>query len=232
MGLVRAGLCSVLEREHDITVAGEAATGEEAVAQAAETRPDVVLMDIRLPGLGALSATRRIVSDPNLSDVRVVMLTASESEEDLFGALRSGASGFMPLDTEPSELVRTVRVVAAGGAQLSPFAMGRLLDELSSMTDAGSSYAEEFEELTSRERDIVVLAALGLTNREIAQRLVISPATVKTHISRAMRKLHTDTRAKLVALAHQTGFAQCHPAMDASSGADASRLRWWPSKAG
>jgi DNA-binding NarL/FixJ family response regulator len=215
VGLVRAGLRSLLEREPDITVAGEAVCGEQAVALATETRPDVVLMDIQLTGLGGLGAMRRILADSNLSRVRVVILTADEREEDLFDALRSGARGFVPLDAEPVELIRAVRAAAGGGAQLSPWATRRLLEELASVPDPESSHLEQFQELTVRERDIVLLVALGLTNGEIAQRLVISPATVKTHVSHAMLKLAARDRAKLVALAYQTGFVNHHPAADA-----------------
>jgi DNA-binding NarL/FixJ family response regulator len=215
VGLVRAGIRSLLEGEQDITVAGAASSGEEAVALAGDTRPDVALIDIRLPGMGGLAAMQQIVADSNLSEVRVVMLTADEREEDLFGALRSGASGFVLLDTEPVELLRAVRVVAGGGAQLSPWATRRLLAEFASIADPPGSYPEQFEELTIRERDIVSLAAMGLNNGEIAQRLVVSPATVKTHVSRAMIKLHARDRAKLVALAYQTGFVRHHRAVDA-----------------
>jgi DNA-binding NarL/FixJ family response regulator len=217
VGLVRAGLRSLLEGEHDIAVAGEASSAEQAVALATEMRPHVVLMDIRLPGLGGLAATRRILDVCDPSEIRVVILTADEREEDLFGALRSGASGFVLLDAEPVELLRAVRVVAGGGAQLSPWATHRLLEEFASMPDPPSSYPVQFEELTTRERDIVSLVALGLTNGEIAQRLVISPATVKTHVSRAMLKLNARDRAKLVALAYQTGFVQHRRAVDASA---------------
>jgi DNA-binding NarL/FixJ family response regulator len=225
MGLVRAGLRSLLEREQDITVVGETACGEEAVALATATRPDVVLMDIELPGLGALGATRQIRADSNLSQVRVAMLTADEREEDLFSALGSGASGFLVLDAEPIELLRAVRVVAGGGVQLSPWATRRLLEEFASIPDPASSQLARFEELTVRERDIVLLVALGLTNGEIAQRLVISPATVKTHVSRAILKLHARDRAKLVALAYQTGFVTHHHAADASVARDRASLR-------
>jgi DNA-binding NarL/FixJ family response regulator len=222
VGLVRAGLRSLLEGEHDITVAGEAMTGEEAVTLATDTRPDVVLMDIDIPGLGGLAAVSEIVADPDLAQVRVVMLTADEREEDLLGALRSGATGFVLLDTEPVELLRAVRVAAGGGAQLSAWGTRRLIEEFASIPDPPWSYPEQFDELTTREREIVSLVALGLTNGEIAQRLVVSPATVKTHVSRAMRKLHARDRAKLVALAYQTGFVHHHRAVDAGTTHDRS----------
>jgi DNA-binding NarL/FixJ family response regulator len=214
-GLVRAGLRSLLAREDDIIVTSAAASGEEAVALATDLRPDVVLMDIRLAGMGAFSATHRIVADPRTRQVSVVMLTANESDEDLYDALRSGASGFMPLDIEPVELIRAVRVVAAGGAQLSPWASRRLLEAFTSLREPDLSDPRAFEELTTRERHVVALAARGLTNGEIAQQLVVSPATVKTHVSRAMLKLHTRDRARLVALAYQTGFVQRRRGYDA-----------------
>jgi DNA-binding NarL/FixJ family response regulator len=166
----------------------------------------VILMDIGLEGLGGLAATRQILADPNLSKSRIVILTADECEEDLYGALQSGASGFVVLDTEPDELLRAVRVIACGGALLSPWATRLLLEEFASRPDPERTYPEMFDELTAREREIVAFVALGLSNGEIAQRLVLSPATVKTHVSRAMVKLNVRDRAKLVALAYQTGF--------------------------
>jgi DNA-binding NarL/FixJ family response regulator len=223
VGLVRAGLRSLLESEPDITVAGEALSGEDAVALATHTRPDVVLMDVQLSGLGGLAATRRILTDSNLSHVRVVILTEDEREEDLFGALRSGASGLVLLNAEPVELLRAVRVVAGGGVQLSPWATRRLLEEFASIPDPAR--LEQFEELTARERDIVHLVALGLSNGEIAERLVISPATAKTHVSRAMLKLHARDRAKLVALAYQTGFVKHYRAADAGVARERPALR-------
>jgi DNA-binding NarL/FixJ family response regulator len=211
VGLVRAGLRTLLESERDITVAGEALSGEEAVLLAKETRPHVVLIDIQLSGMGGLEATHQIVADPDLSRVKVVILTANERDEDLFGALRSGASGFVLLDAEPAELLRAVRVVAGGGAQLSPWATRRLVEEVASVADPDDPHLEHFEELTARERDIVLFVARGLTNDEIARRLMISPATVKTHVSRAMGKLRARDRAKLVALAYESGFVHPRP---------------------
>ena len=206
--LVRAGLRSLLERERDMTVIGEATSGQNAVDLAAQQRPDVVLMDIDLPGLNGLEATRQMRANPNLSRVQVVLLSSEKRDEDLFGALRCGASGFVVLDTDPVELVQAVRVVAAGGAHLSPWATRRVMEELASMPDAHAATAAQFDELTARERDIVALVAQGLSNREIAEWFVISPATVKTHVSRAITKLQARDRAQLVALAHQAGFVR------------------------
>jgi DNA-binding NarL/FixJ family response regulator len=206
--LVRAGLRELLEGENDIAVAAEAASGCEAVALASEIRPDVAVMTIRLPGMDGLGATRRIMAQSQPSGVEVLILSEDEREEDLFAALRAGASGFLTRDTEPPELLRAVRVLARGGVQLSPSVTRRLIDEFASQPDPQRSTPELFEELTVREREVVTLVASGLTNDEIAERLVMSPATAKTHVSRSMVKLHAHDRAKLVTLAYQSGFTQ------------------------
>lgn len=206
--LVRAGLRELLEEGGDIAVAGEARSGREAVALASEIRPDVVLMNVRLPGLDGVEATRRIIADPELSQVEVLLVSEDERNDDLFGALRAGASGFLTMDTEPAELRRAVRVLAGGGVQLSPSVTRRLVDEFASQPNPRRLTPELFEELTAREREVVALVASGLTNDEIAEQLVVSPATAKTHVSRSMVKLHTHDRAKLVALVYQTGFAR------------------------
>jgi DNA-binding NarL/FixJ family response regulator len=207
-GLVRAGLRALLEAEQGINVIAEAASGEEAVAQAIEMRPDVVLMDVGLPGLDGLQATRQILATPGLSHVKVMILSEDELDEGLFGALRAGATGFLVKDTDAVELLRAVRVVAGGGAQLSPRLTRRLLQELVSQPDPQRPVPARLEELTAREREVMTLVALGMTNDEIAERLVVSPATAKTHVSRAMVKLHARDRAKLVALAYETGFVR------------------------
>jgi DNA-binding NarL/FixJ family response regulator len=217
-GLVRAGFRALLEGAPDIAVAGEAANGEEAIALASQTRPDVVLMDISLPRLGGVEATRRILADPQISHVKVVILSAGARDEDLFGALRAGASGFLVRDAEPVDLVRALRVVAGGEAQLSPSVTRRLIEEFASQPDPQRRAPEQLEELTAREREVMTLVAMGLTNGEIAERLVVSPATAKTHVSRTMGKLHARDRAKLVAVAYQTGFVQPR-----SQGVDAGR---------
>jgi DNA-binding NarL/FixJ family response regulator len=218
LDLVRAGLRSVLEREDDIVVVGEGRSSENAIALATELRPDVLLMDVRLPGLDALAAARQLHANPQLPRPRVVMLAWAERAEDLLGALGSGIDGLVLLEAEPVDLVRAVRVVARGGAYLSPGATRWLLDELPHLPHARS---EAFEDLTDRERDVVRLAARGLSNAEIADRLVISPATVKTHIGRAMTKLDIHDRAKLVALAHQSGFVK----HDHAAAVDQNRVR-------
>lgn len=208
LGLVRAGFRALLEGETNITVTGEAASGEEALARARETRPQIVLMDMHLPGLDGLEATRRILADPSLADVKVLILTNDERDEELFGALRAGASGLLLKDTEPVELLRALRVVAGGGAQLSPTIARRLIDEFATLPDPQRPTPEQLDELTARELEVLTLVAMGLTNGQIAQRLVVSPATAKTHVSRAMLKLHAHDRAKLVALAYESGLVQ------------------------
>lgn len=204
--LVRAGFRVLLDSEGDIRVVGEAANGEEAVALARHERPDVVLMDIRMPVLDGLEATREITSDPELGSVRIMILTTFESDENVFAALRTGASGFLLKDTEPAELLRGVRLLAAGEALLSPSVTRRLIAELA-LRSAGTALApDRLEVLTAREREVMALVANGLSNAQIAERLTVSPATAKTHVSRAMTKLGARDRAQLVVLAYETGL--------------------------
>ena len=205
--LVRGGFRALLDSEDDIEVAGEAANGAEAVEQALALNPDVVLMDIRMPGTDGLEATRRIGADDRLSDVKVVILTTFDLDEYVFEALRVGASGFLVKDTEPAELLQAVRVVAAGDALLSPGVTRRLVAEFAQRSRQPHA-ATELEVLTEREREIVALVGEGLSNDEIAARLVVSPATAKTHVSRAMIKLGVRDRAQLVVVAYQTGLVR------------------------
>jgi DNA-binding NarL/FixJ family response regulator len=207
-GLVRAGFHALLDAEENIAVLGEAGDGDEAVALAQRTSPDVMLVDFELPGSGGLEATRRILADPELADLQVLILTPSESDDHLFGALRAGASGFLAKDTRPAELVRTVRAIAKGEALLSPRATRRLISEIASQPDAQRPSPEQLEELTAREREVMALVAGGMSNREIAERLVVSLATARTHVSRALRKVDARDRAQLVALAYETGLVQ------------------------
>ncbi|HEX5898500.1 MAG TPA: response regulator transcription factor [Solirubrobacteraceae bacterium] len=204
--VIRAGLRVLLEGEGDIIVTGEASDGEQAVSLARDTLPDVALMDIRMPGLDGVEATRVIAGDPRLSGVKVLILTTLESDGYVFEALRAGASGFLVKDGDVAEVLRAVRVVAAGEALLSPGATRRLVEELTAWPERGRLAPALLVELTDREREVMALVAYGLTNREIAERLVISPATAKTHVSRTMLKLHAHDRAQLVVLAYQTGL--------------------------
>jgi DNA-binding NarL/FixJ family response regulator len=204
--LVRAGLRALLDREPDIEVAGEACDGAEAVELARRERPDVVLMDISMPGLDGLEATRRIVADAELGAVKVVVLTTFATDEHVLDALRGGASGFIVKDTDPAELVHAVRVVAVGDALLYPCLVRRLIEEFVSRHTFDHQLPTEIEWLTDREREVVSLVAAGLSNAQIAARLVVSPATAKTHVSRAMRKLYAHDRAQLVVIAYETGL--------------------------
>jgi DNA-binding NarL/FixJ family response regulator len=206
--LVRSGFRALLERSEDIEVVGEAADGAEAVDVVRRTRPDVVLMDIRMPGVDGLEATRRITSYDSLADVRVVMLTTFELDEYVFAALHAGASGFLLKDVEPDALRDAVRVVAEGEALLSPSVTRRLIREFVAQPGRHRSPPERLADLTDREREVMALVAQGLSNQEIAERLVISPATAKTHVSRTMMKLHAHDRAQLVVLAYETGLVR------------------------
>jgi DNA-binding NarL/FixJ family response regulator len=206
--LVRAGFRALLDAEPGIEVVGEAADGLRAVEVVRATRPDVVLMDIRMPGVDGLEATRRITADPELAATRVVILTTFELDEYVFEALRTGASGFLVKDTEPVDLLRGVRAVAAGDALLSPSVTRRVIGSFASPAAAGRQPEppRELDQLTDREREVMVLVAEGLSNDEIAARLVISPATAKTHVSRTMIKLGARDRAQLVVQAYEAGL--------------------------
>jgi len=204
--LVRAGFASLLATQDDIEVAGEAADGEEAVSRARALVPDVVLMDIRMPGMDGLAATRAIAGDDRLGGVRVVILTTFDLDEYVFEAIRSGASGFLVKDTEPDELLRAVRVVAAGNALLSPGVTRRLIAEFASR--AKPPPPPRLDCLTGREREVIALVAEGLSNDEIAALLFLSPATAKTHVNRAMAKLGARDRAQLVVFAFQSGLVR------------------------
>ena len=203
--LLRSGLRALLNSEADITVVGEAADGAEAQQLVSELEPDVVLMDIRMPNVDGLTATKAITADPRLAGVRIVILTTFELDEYIFEALRSGATGFLVKDTEPAELVRAVRTAAAGDSLLSPGATRSLIEEYASKAKP-ASLSPQLDVLTAREREVMVLVAAGLTNDEIAARLVISPTTAKTHVSRAMIKLGARDRAQLVVYAYETGL--------------------------
>jgi DNA-binding NarL/FixJ family response regulator len=205
--LVRAGFRALLNAQADVEVVAEAADGDEAVNMAREHRPDVILMDIRMPGTDGLAATRTISSDAALKDVRILILTTFEEDEYVFEAIRVGASGFLVKDTEPAELIHAVHVIARGDALLSPGVTRRLIEEFA--TKAKKIQAPTtLNVLTDREREVVALVGEGLTNDEIAARLVVSPATAKTHVSRAMIKLNARDRAQLVVLAYESGLVR------------------------
>ena len=206
-GLVRAGFRALLDAEADIEVAGEAREGREAVELTRALRPDVVLMDIRMPELDGLAATRELAADRSLAGVRIVILTTFEIDDYVFEALRAGASGFLVKDTEPVDLIAAVRLVARGKALLSPSVTRRVIEEFAVRAKEPPP-SGDLDELTEREREVMALAGTGLSNEEIAGRLVVSPATAKTHVSRAMVKLGARDRAQLVVLAYEYGLVR------------------------
>jgi DNA-binding NarL/FixJ family response regulator len=204
--LVRDGFRVQLGLASDMAFAGEASTGEQAVALARREHPDVMLMDVRMPVLDGIEATRRITADPQMSDVRVLVLTTFDVDEYVFAALRAGASGFLLKDATPEELLTAIRVVAAGEALLAPAATRHLVDAFVSRPSLGRPDARLVGELTGREREVLRLVAQGLSNAEIAGRLVVSPATAKTHVSRILAKLGLRDRAQLVIAAYESGL--------------------------
>jgi DNA-binding NarL/FixJ family response regulator len=218
--LGRAGLGALLDVEADMAVAGFAADGEEAVALTEDVRPDVLLMDATLPGIDAVEVTRRIVAEPDTAGVQVLILGAYEQDGDVLSSLRAGASGFLPRDTDPVELIGGVRAVAAGEAALSPSGVRRVIAELASQPDPGLPSPERLEELTAREREVMALVAAGLSNEQIAEHLVVAHSTAKAHVSRALGKLRARDRAQLVTLAYETGLVA--PKHDGASGTGAA----------
>jgi DNA-binding NarL/FixJ family response regulator len=209
--LVRAGFRALLSSAPDITVVGEAEDGHAAVLRARDTVPDVVLMDIRMPGTDGLEAARRIVDDPRLAAVRVVMLTTFAEDAYIFDAIRAGASGFLVKDIEPADLIAAVRVVHRGDALLSPTVTRRLIEEFAARAkppEPGRELGALLARLTDREREVLALVASGLSNDDIAARLVVSPATAKTHVSRAMVKLGVRDRAQLVVIGYESGLVR------------------------
>lgn len=205
--LIRAGFRALLDAEPDMKVAAECGTGREAVRLARQYRPDVVLMDIRMPDGDGLDATRQILSDPALSGTRVVMLTTFELDEYIAEAVRAGAAGFLVKDTEPAELLRAVRIVHDGDALLSPSVTRRIMAQLARHSRAAQRPVA-LDRITDREREVLQLVGEGLNNAEIAERLFITPLTAKTHVSRIMAKLMVRDRAQLVVLAYESGLVR------------------------
>jgi DNA-binding NarL/FixJ family response regulator len=209
--LVRLGLKVLLENEDDLTLVGEAVDGREAVELTRRERPDVVLMDVRMPVRDGIEALKAIVADPQLESTRVVMLTTFELDEYVFEALRAGASGFLIKDTDPVDLLRAIRVAATGESLLSPTVTRRLITEFVGRPERRFTPHPHLRTLTDRERQVVTLVAEGLTNDEIGERLFVSPDTVRTHVSRAMGKLEARDRAQLVVFAYQSGLGTGSP---------------------
>jgi DNA-binding NarL/FixJ family response regulator len=206
-GLVRGGLRVLVDSAADLNVLGEAADGREAVALAERLKPDVVLMDIRMPGMDGLEATRRITASPATSEVRIVVITTFDLDEYVYAALRAGASGFLLKDAPPNELLGAIRVVAAGDALLAPSVTRRLIERFVSRPEPSVRAQDSLAALTSREREVLALVARGRSNAELAGELSMSPATAKTHVSRLLTKLDARDRAQLVVIAYETGLA-------------------------
>ena len=206
--IVRAGLRVLVDRDPELTVVGEAATGDEAVAMARESRPDVILMDIRMPGLDGIRATGILLDDPATAGCRIIVLTTFDSDEHVFDALRAGASGFLLKDTNPAELRRAIHVVADGDALLAPSVTRRLIGAYARQPVTPSIVGVALAGLTDREKEVLVLVARGMSNGDIAAQLVISPMTAKTHVRRVMAKLDAHDRAQLVVAAYEAGLTK------------------------
>ncbi|WP_022928868.1 response regulator [Patulibacter americanus] len=204
--MVRAGFSALIDSEPDLAVCGEASDGAAAVRLARELRPDVVLMDVRMPVMDGIEATRLIAADPALTETRVVVLTTFDLDEHVFGALRAGASGFLLKDLEPEDLLQTVRIAAGGEALLAPRITRRLIEAFVGTPERTLREATGLDELTAREREVLLLVAAGRSNNEIADDLVLSPLTVKTHVSRVLLKLGARDRSQLVVFAYEVGL--------------------------
>jgi DNA-binding NarL/FixJ family response regulator len=207
--LIRTGLRSMIDHAPDLELVGEASDGEEAVELARRERPDVVLMDIRMPVLDGIEATRQITSDADLAAVRVVMLTTFDVDDYVHAAIRAGASGFLLKDAPPEDVLDAIRVVFRGDALLAPSVTRRIIEELASRPDPSRAAPPQLDLLTDREREVLSLVGRGLSNAEIGARLYVSPATAKTHVSHVMTKLYARDRAQLVVIAYESGLI--HP---------------------
>ena len=207
--LIRAGLRTTIEHADDLEVVGEAEDGAQAVDVARATRPDVVLMDVRMPVLDGIEATQRITGDATLAGVRVLILTTFDLDEYVYAALRAGASGFLLKDSRPEEILGAIRVVAAGDALLAPSVTRRLIEEFGRRAEIEPIARPELAALTDREREVLALVGRGLSNTEIGESLYVSPATAKTHVSHVMTKLYARDRAQLVVMAYESGLV--HP---------------------
>jgi DNA-binding NarL/FixJ family response regulator len=221
--LMRGGFKVLIDGTDDTEVVGEARTGREAVELARTTRADVVVMDIRMPDLDGITATKLITSDEDLAGVRVLILTTFEIDEYVFGALRAGASGFLGKSAEPDELLEAIRTVHRGDSLLSPAATRTLIANFLAQPNFTATPSGRLASLTDREREVLALVAAGLSNNEIAQHLVVSPATTKTHINRAMTKLDAHDRAQLVIIAYEAGLVRLGPMDTAKRPSDGSR---------
>jgi DNA-binding NarL/FixJ family response regulator len=207
-GLVRASFRLLVDTANDLQVIGEAATGAEAVQIAAREKPDVVLMDIRMPGMDGIEATRRITEAEQTAGVRVLILTTFDLDEYVYAALRAGASGFLLKDTPPADLLTAIRVIAAGDALLAPAVTRRLIAEFARRPEPGQKPASTLDGITDREREVLTLIARGLSNEEIARALHVTMATTKTHVGRLLAKLGARDRAQLVMVAYETGLVR------------------------
>jgi DNA-binding NarL/FixJ family response regulator len=205
--LIRSGLRSLLANSNDLQVVGEAGSGREAVAVVTRTQPDVVLMDVRMPGLDGIAATRQITADPSLSEVAIIMLTTFDEDDQIFAAIRAGASGYLLKDAEPDDLRQAIRIVAAGDALLSASVTRKVMEGIVS-GPAGVADQGRLSQLTEREREVLTGVGRGLSNDEIAAEIYISPATARTYVSRMLTKLGARDRAQLVVIAYETGLVK------------------------
>ena len=206
--LIRTGIRTMIEHTSDLVLVAEAADGEQAVAIARTHHPDVLLMDIRMPRLDGIEATRQITADPSLAAVRVVVLTTFDTDDHVYRAIRAGASGFLLKDAPPEDVLDAIRIVAGGDALLAPSVTRRLIADLAARPDVSRQRSAELDVLTDREREVLTLVGRGLSNTEIGAQLYVSPATAKAHVSHVMTKLLARDRAQLVVIAYESGLVR------------------------